>query len=425
MHRFTPKPANDFKQFYNLYYEECRRHAPWIAAIAAKWRFEDLIPGLSDFDTRFIADGDLTTADWCAMSAAVGAVHLDLCRRFPHWSRMLEHLPGINLTWTELTDDGMYYPEYPLWTFYRTEDAPRLAATERYFRERAWEERDEYYQLKKFCLYYGRYNRQIDPPINLGLFEDKYPLHSRFMHYFAPPLQAAVSLLLRRPVTGKLEALRLAGEMFPNPVFGEMSDAIQRHYEVPELYGEPALTRLEDRLEQALEMLRQEMSARLTLIHDAGRKRMADWKKDLLHVPVSPAMQVIDGARFSRLMKGRLQFFAHAPAHFDSDLLIECELRRLRQSFFEAPYRVYWEVTAGEKVADPAALLPRLCPDPLTPEELRCTQEFVRLLPGHWEPGRQKAIALELMAIFDGFFSGLTKVTRCVCQMKKEPAGCR
>jgi len=425
MHQFIPKPENDFKQFYNLYYEECRRRVPGIAAIAAKWRFEDLLPGLSDFDTRFIVNDDLTTADWCAMSTAVGAVHLDLCRRFPHWVRHLEHLPGINLTWTELTDDRMYYPEYPLWTFYRTEDTARLAATERYFRERTWEERDEYYHLKKFCLYYGRYNRQIDPPINLGAFEGKYPLHSRFMHYFAPPLQAAVSLLLRRPVAGKLEALRLAGEMLPTPVFAEMEAAIQRHYEVPELYTEPALTRLEDRLEQMLETLRQEIAPRLTLIHDAGHKGMPEWKKALRDVPVSPAMQAIDGARFSRLMKGRLQFFAAAPAHFDSDLLIECELRRLRQSFFEAPYRAYWEVIAGEKVADPAVLLPRLCPDLLTPEELRCTQEFVRLLPGRWESGQQKAIALELAAVFDGFFSGVTKVTRCVYQMKKEPDGCR
>ena len=236
------QPENDFVRFYNIYYEECRRDVPQIAAIAAKWRFEDLIPGLSDFDARFMVEDGMSVADWCTMSTQVGAVHLKLCREYPHWARNLEHLPGINLTWSELTDAARYYPEYAQWMFYRTEDPARLATAEQYLQRRTWDEQDEYFHLKKFCLYHGRYNRQIDRPINLGPFVEKYPLHSRCLHYFVPALQSAVCLLLRRPIAGKLESLRLACELHPRPVLQEVRDLIDRHYETPALDGEPALT---------------------------------------------------------------------------------------------------------------------------------------------------------------------------------------
>lgn len=412
---FAPKPPNNFQTFCETYYAECRRRVPRIAAIAAKWRFEDLIPGMSDFDTRFIVDDGMAVHEWCDMSEAVGQAHLDLCQRYPHWARNLEHLPGINLTWSELANPAMYYPEYPQWTFYRTEDPERLAAAERYLSERPWGIEDRVFHLKKFCLFCGRYDRQIDPAVNLGPFESKYPLHSRFMHYFCPPLQSALSLLLKRPVAGKMETVRLACGMFGEPVFAEMRDAVERHYEVPELYREPELTRLEDRLESALDMLRRRLAPVVShIVPEAEKKSVAQWKADLARAPVRPAMKVFDASRFSRLMKGRLQFYAHAPAHFDSTWPIENELRRLRRNFFEIPFGTFWEVAAGEKAEDPAAIVPRLAPSLLTDEEARCTLEFARLASGRWAPGTQKRLALQIADVFDGFFHALNKVAKAV-----------
>lgn len=414
---FAPKPANDFRRFYELYYAECRWRMPRIQAIAAKWRFEDLIPGLSDYDTRFIVADGMTVHDWCDMSTAVGEVHLDLCERYPHWARNLEHLPGVNLTWNELTDPAMYYPEYPQWTFYNTEDPARLAAAGRYLADRPWGLEDRVFHLKKFCLYYGRYDRQIDPAVNLHEFESKYPLHSRLMHYFCPPLQSALCLLLKRPVAGKMETVRLACELFPDvPVFAEMRDAVDRHYEVPELYVEPGVSRLEDRLEAALDMLRGRLVPLIAdIVPDAANKSVAQWKTDLARAPVNPAMKVFDSARFSRLMKGRLRFYAHAPAeHFDSTWPIENELRRLKSSFFDVPFGTFWELTTGEKVKDPAAIVTRLVPSLLTDEEARCTLDFIRLAPGHWAPGTQRQVAMEIAAVFDGFFHALNKVAQAV-----------
>ena len=51
---FEPRPDFEFGGFYNTYYERCAAVCLKLAAIAAKWQYEDLILGLSDFDTRLI-----------------------------------------------------------------------------------------------------------------------------------------------------------------------------------------------------------------------------------------------------------------------------------------------------------------------------------------------------------------------------------
>jgi len=128
--------------------------------------------------------------------------------------------------------------------------------------------------------------------------------------------------------------------------------------------------------------------------------------------------------KFSRLMKGRLRFYATAPGHFATDWVIENELRRLRSSYLTIPFGMYWRVRTGETVEDPADLLPRLTADPLTEEEARCAREFARLLPGTWKPGEQRAIALALADIFDGFFGGLIKIVERVRELTQEDPGC-
>ena len=74
--KFAPKPENDFADYIHTYYRECRYHFDRIEAIAGKWMFRDLIPGMSDFDTRFIVGDGMTVDDWCRMSSVVGEAHL-------------------------------------------------------------------------------------------------------------------------------------------------------------------------------------------------------------------------------------------------------------------------------------------------------------------------------------------------------------
>ncbi len=56
----TPAPPNDFAEFIETYFGRCRERVPLIEGNAGKWKFEDLIPGLSDFDMRFFVPDDLS-----------------------------------------------------------------------------------------------------------------------------------------------------------------------------------------------------------------------------------------------------------------------------------------------------------------------------------------------------------------------------
>ncbi|HYF48627.1 MAG TPA: Gfo/Idh/MocA family oxidoreductase, partial [Planctomycetota bacterium] len=67
----VPKPHNDFPEFIRTYFERCRERNPLIEANTGKWTSEDLIPGLSDFDTRFIVADSTAAQDWCRMSMDV------------------------------------------------------------------------------------------------------------------------------------------------------------------------------------------------------------------------------------------------------------------------------------------------------------------------------------------------------------------
>jgi len=407
---FSPKPENDFAEFIRVYYRECRGRFPRIEAIAGKWMFRDLIPGMSDFDTRFICDDAMTVDDWCAMSAAVGQAHLALCREFACWMRNLEHLPGINLTWSELTAESMYYPEARQWTFYDTTRPERLHAARQVMRARPWDAKDEYFFLKKFCLYYGRYDRQIDPPCNMFPHEAKYPMHSRIAHYFAPPVQSALCLLERRHIAGKLEALEQAARRFSSLACWEViRELLAADYAVARWYDEPALSRFEDMLEEALRVLAGALRGVITLVPAEAGTDIAAWKHALAAFPIDPAFAVFDHMRFARLMKGRLQFYADAPASFDSAYLIDNEMRRIGDNFFVQPFRIFWQRYAGETVEDPTAILDRLG-DLLTAEEIADTRAFAALAFPPWR-GVERQRAREIAAIYDGFYRALHKIS--------------
>ena len=257
---FAPKPENEFNEFMIMYYSQCCEKIPQIQALAAKWNFEDLIPGMSDYDTRFIYS-DMTIDNWCKASMAIGEAHLDICSKYPRWARILEHLPGINITWEEYTDDRFYYPEYKQWTIYHTENPEKLKQSEEYFTNHQWDQRDEHFFLKKFLVFYGLYDREIDPAVNLKEFENKYPLHSRFMHYFVPPMQAAACIILKRVIRGKMESVLEAKKLFPElPIFDELIDVVEKHYEVPQLYKEPEISNLDKRLYNALTVIYKKLS---------------------------------------------------------------------------------------------------------------------------------------------------------------------
>ncbi len=196
------------------------------------------------------------------------------------------------------------------------------------------------FHLKKFLTYYGPYIKEIDPAINLGVYENKYPLHSRMMHYFTPPVQSTLSIIFGRTITGKMETIRLAREFFPSiSVFDEILDTIDKHYEIPSLCSESGLTGLEDRLYHTLQSVKDAMAQHITIIPEQHKNDIRLWKKDIADIPVAPQSVIFDSSRFCRLMKGRLIFYANVPDHFDNIWLIQNELKRIGSMFYKTPFK--------------------------------------------------------------------------------------
>lgn len=64
----------------------------------------------------------------CRISAEVGRAHFELVRERREWARNLEHLPGVNLEWSEIIDFAAHFPEFAQWTFYRGDRAKTNSA---------------------------------------------------------------------------------------------------------------------------------------------------------------------------------------------------------------------------------------------------------------------------------------------------------
>ncbi|MCE5251341.1 hypothetical protein LLG96_14090 [bacterium] len=410
---FTPRPDNIFTRHIADYFERAKAGTPYIEAICGKWLFEDLIPGLSDFDTRFMFSDDTPSEAWPGISHAIGRMHTDLCREFPERARILEHLPGINLKWAEALEPQSYYPEFKQWTVYHA-PAERRAEFGIYLAERPWDEIEELFNVKKFALYFTPYDRSIDPPINMHEFESKYPLHSRIMHYFCPPVQSAVSIRLRRMVRGKIESFRLARDIFPGGhVIDTVMDILDRHFEVPGLYEEPALSGFETLLFGYLKDTLRIIAPDISVI-DAGAEDTSKQLKDKLRsVKAGLRNRFFDGAKFCRLMMGRLNFYAESIPRFDSMWLIENELKRIRNLFFETTFGAFGQIIWGEEMS-PEEALDRCRGKYITEKEYSAVKAYADVFGKPYDASTIKAYAREVAVTMGPFQVVLEKLTPVV-----------
>jgi hypothetical protein len=409
---FMPLPPNDFAKFMEAYFTRCRERVPEIEGIAGKWNFEDLIPGLSDFDTRFLVNDGMTVNGWCRMSSEVGRVHFDLAREHREWARILEHLPGVNLRWSELLDPSGYYPEFSQWSLYRGAEF-RLAKARRSIEGHDWSRLDERYHWKKIAYYYGPYDREIDPPINLGSYENKYPLHSRLMHYLAPAVQSAVALLEKKTRPGKLGALRKAHDLFPERrTIALVLDLIDRHYEAPEYLTEPGLTKLDRALEAYLsgvvDVLLKDQAGIVCPRDPTVRELKAAVGSLEGAVSASPLFEQV---KFARLMGGRLWFYGQEIPWFDSLPLIRLELGRLRGLFFETPLRGWARWVLGRE-GTPEEALSFLEGDVLERDQVEACRRFAALACPVSAVDELRPRALEIAAIFPPFLHALENLVR-------------
>ncbi len=410
---FTPIPENDFLDFIETYFSYAKELFPAIDTATGKWEFIDLIPGMSDFDTRLILKNGMQPEDWVRMSEAIGHVHYEVWRKHPDWARKLEHTPGVNLTWEELASKQYYYPEFQQWSGY-CGDTKRFEQERRQLVERGWQPEDEIYHLKRFFTYFGPYSRSIDPPINMGAFTTKYPLHSRMMHYFLPPLQSALSILRRQTIRGKFETLYLAQDMFPElKTPAKILHALEHHYEVPLLYREPYITILEQELEQDLRKVYAKLSEAVTCI-DPALLLLQDTsaaKNALKRVNQNVSAAIFSSLRFSRLLKGRLYFYTHVDERFQTAWLIQNELGRICELFLGTPLRLFYTNrfpdTSSISIAD---MITNLTGDVFSREEAAIIRTYYETTKEPPEKGTEIESARRVMEIFDDFFLSIQRL---------------
>ena len=406
---FTPEPPNVFEGHIKEYYERVRERSPTLDAVCGKWDFDDLIPGLSDFDARFIFSDGTQAEDWPEISRAVGEVHTAICREDPSRARILEHLPGINLIWSEVMDPLSYYPEFKQWTFYHGPDG-RIDELEDYLTGQPWNSVDELFSLKKFATYYTPYDRDIDPPINLHEFESKYPLHSRVMHYFCPPLQSLVSIRLKRMIRGKHETFSLARDCFAGgELIDEVFDILECHYEKPELYDDPRQMEFETKLYDYLVNAYRTVAPMIEIFTAFP----GDTRREILDkcalVSTDLWSRLFAGVKFSRLMMGRLCFYAESIPHFDSIWLIENELKRLINMFYVTTLTAFGVIIWGDELL-PEEVLNRLRGKFLTVSECEVIEAFADIFNHGYEVATIKDIAREIAKRMESFQKVLEKL---------------
>ena len=409
---FVPIPPNDFPEFIQTYFERCRARVPHIEAIAGKWTLEDLIPGLSDFDVRFIVREPINARGWCAMAMEVANVHLELALERKDWARTLEHLPGVNLSWSELLAPKSYYPEFAQWSFYHG-PPEKIKAFEEMISTRAWDENETAYHWKKTAIYYGAYDRKIDPAINLGPYENKYPLHSRIMHYLAPPIHSLVCLQEGKTGPGKIDAFRRARELFPCPeTMEEVLSLIKGHYEAPHYLAEPGLTQLDEKLETYLREATNTILCSQTWLRCKPNPTRDELKAAIRESAGEQGIsQLFELVKFARLMKGRLWFYAHDVAWFDSVPLIRNEMNRLRANFYEQPLQIFARYCLHQSL-DAEECLRELEGTLLSPASAQACRAFAALADPACPDAELKNVAAHIVEIYEPFLEAMETVVQ-------------
>lgn len=330
---------SDFDSVSRTLGDGLRRRTPRLVALVAKWQKEDLVPGLSDLDFRVICDDETSGQDWVEVDRAVGEIHLEMVRAHPEWNRINEHTAGAGLTVGEAMDGRFHNPEYAAWSVWWGEEE-WYRELDRRIRRRPFDLLDEHYHLSRFLGYYSPYIRGIDPPINLGRFEPKYPLHSRCWHYFAPPMLSAASLLARRNLSGKrrgLSWLHEAGHV--RAAVEAVLHQVDSHYETRELGDPRRLGEFEEFLFTAFAELRGPVRESVRHLPLPPTADPAALKESLSAMVSDPLSTLIENVRFVRIRAGRYHFYVNAPRHFEVRELMAIELkwaRRLNHGIFSS-----------------------------------------------------------------------------------------
>jgi hypothetical protein len=406
----------DFFELAETYSQRVAAAVPGFVATVAKWRPEDLIPGLSDIDTRIICQ-EMKADQWMAFDQVVCDVHLDLVGERPEWCRKLEHQPGFCQTPAETFDPLLYQAEMAHWTQY-SGDVRFARDVSNYMASRQWGQPDELHHLKRWLMFWGPYNRTIDPPINISTaIEPKYALHSRAMHYFVPSLQAALSLLIHRTAHGKREALYRWLERCPSePVLQETAHMLDVHYDVPALHDREALYAYEARCNAFLRQLAPEVLGALTVVKtpqgDDVDAAMAAVCFELASISADPLAGIHNALRGSRARRARYWLYVKAPDYFATEWLARNEVGFLQRNFTRDAWRDYAALRWQDGRLPLEQLLVRAQPHPLGADEAGLVAEMFAIAERSKQATSARQALQEAAERYGDYYSVLDKIYR-------------
>jgi hypothetical protein len=267
-------------------------------------------------------------------------------------------------------------------------------------------------------MFWGPYNREIDPPINIvPPMEPKYSLHSRAMHYFVPSLQAALSLISRRTVHGKREALfrwleRLPGEQ----VLNETAHMLEVHYGVPALHDRDELYAYEARCYSFLRGIAPQVLASQSAVDipsDADLDQaMVALRAGMAAQKANPLTAVYDGLRGSRARRARYWLYLDAPEHFATEWLIRNEVGFLQRNFTHNTWRAYATLRWDQPDLPPSDLLSRAQPEPLSADEAALVSDMFAIAERSKEPGSARSALREAAERYGDYYVVLDKIYR-------------
>ena len=330
---------NDYREMLSIF-GAMAREFPFFDGLLMKWEWADLVPGLSDIDSRMVCDSP-TAEQWLELDRCCGQWHLEILQEHPSWARIMEHLPGACVCRNEILSQQTSVADQLQWTMVYGDDAFSRGVTGPMWRTLAaneWNEFEEVLHVGRFLKYFGPYDRNIDPPINLGASEFKYPLHSRCWHYFAPAIVSAMSVIENRTLKGKRVALGEAMHSFPDQVvLREVENLATSAYSAAENWNDDQLSYLEDAMLDCLKAMLPRLvdSVRFALPpiplgEDPTPEWGSSWKESLKKHRSSPGSMMLHGLRFLRVVSGRYWFYRNAPDFFDAELLMQRELTNVR-----------------------------------------------------------------------------------------------
>ncbi|MGQ9553998.1 MAG: hypothetical protein ACUVWR_07790 [Anaerolineae bacterium] len=346
------------------YYEECRARFPPLRALVYRGPLEDMVPGISDIDMRLICD-EVAPGQWAELDEAVYNVHASMVREGPQVWRLLEHPPGACVTTVELCHPHFFHPEMRQWQWGWGDEELRQR-WQAYLAASSWSGRDERYYLRRLLSYYGPW-QEVEPRINVGERLPQYRLHGIVMLHFLPALQAALSLIEKRGVPGKLAALRGWLRRQPdNPLLSEIARLLACDFEEGTLDDGQARASLQKRCRAFLDEIAGQVLAAITLLPPGSRDIAAPCAHELRlqagKLQSDSILALFDAVRFSRIRRSHFRFFLNAPADYEADFFIANEIATLGNLLTATAFAAYAQLRWGMKEAGVDYVLTHLQP---------------------------------------------------------------